>query len=151
MDRKAFFDATSVAWQELDPDEYPFMHAIVGQAREHDDREQFLTGIAIVLDGLSRLRWLARSGRDHHLISMRKGSLMYDVLIAGGGPVGLSLAGELALAGCSVLVVERDEENNVPLQAFPLGMRGLTAGSVEAFYRRALLEAIVNASGADEN
>ncbi|MFE7571710.1 TetR/AcrR family transcriptional regulator [Streptomyces sp. NPDC057539] len=55
-DREEFFDAASAAWEELSPEDYPFMHAIVGQMREHDDREQFLTGIAVVLDGLSRLR-----------------------------------------------------------------------------------------------
>ncbi|NGO09161.1 TetR/AcrR family transcriptional regulator [Streptomyces sp. HC44] len=54
-DRAAFLDASVTAWQELDPEDYPFMHAIVGQFGEHDDREQFLTGIAIVLDGLTRL------------------------------------------------------------------------------------------------
>lgn len=56
VDREEFFDATSSAWQGLDPEDYPFMHAVVGQVREHDDREQFLTGIAVVLDGLTRLR-----------------------------------------------------------------------------------------------
>ncbi|EXU69472.1 hypothetical protein Z951_04535 [Streptomyces sp. PRh5] len=30
---------------------------------------------------------------------------MHDVVIAGGGPVGLFLAGELTLSGCSVLAV----------------------------------------------
>lgn len=55
-DREEFFDAASAAWQELSPEDYPFMHAIVGQMRDHDDREQFLTGIAVVLDGLTRLR-----------------------------------------------------------------------------------------------
>jgi AcrR family transcriptional regulator len=54
-DREEFFDAASATWQELNPEEYPFMHAIVGQMREHDDREQFLTGIAVILDGLTRL------------------------------------------------------------------------------------------------
>ncbi|CAM4245438.1 FAD-dependent oxidoreductase [Kibdelosporangium persicum] len=76
---------------------------------------------------------------------------MHDVLIAGGGPVGLFLAGELALAGCSVLVLERDQEPGSPLKTLPLGLRGLTAGSAEAFYRRGLLAAVVKASGADEN
>lgn len=33
---------------------------------------------------------------------------MRDVVIAGGGPVGLFLAAELALGGASVLVLERD-------------------------------------------
>ncbi|TMU99172.1 TetR/AcrR family transcriptional regulator C-terminal domain-containing protein [Streptomyces sp. DASNCL29] len=55
-DREEFFGAAAAAWQELDPEAYPFMHAIIGQMSEHDDREQFLTGIAIVLDGLTHLR-----------------------------------------------------------------------------------------------
>ncbi|WP_219825994.1 TetR/AcrR family transcriptional regulator C-terminal domain-containing protein [Nonomuraea typhae] len=55
-DREEVFDATSTAWRELDPDEYPFMHAIAGQMREHDDREQFLAGIALVLAGIANLR-----------------------------------------------------------------------------------------------
>ncbi|MFD8747479.1 TetR/AcrR family transcriptional regulator [Streptomyces sp. NPDC059616] len=55
-DREELFDAASAAWQALDPEDYPFMHAIVGQIGVHDDREQFLTGIAVVLDGLTNLR-----------------------------------------------------------------------------------------------
>ncbi|MEV3854148.1 helix-turn-helix domain-containing protein [Streptomyces sp. NPDC050095] len=55
-DREAFFDAASAAWEELGAEDYPFMHAIVGQMKDHDDREQFLTGIAVVLDGLTHLR-----------------------------------------------------------------------------------------------
>jgi len=31
------------------------MHAVVVQVSTHDDREQFLTGIAVILDGLTRL------------------------------------------------------------------------------------------------
>jgi 2-polyprenyl-6-methoxyphenol hydroxylase-like FAD-dependent oxidoreductase len=76
---------------------------------------------------------------------------MHDVLIAGGGPVGLFLAGELALSGCSVVVLERYREPGSPFTALPLGMRGLNAGSAEAFHRRGLLEAMVKASGADEH
>lgn len=54
-DRAEFLDTSVTAWKALDPEDYPFMHAIVGRLGEHDDREQFLTGIAIVLDGLTRL------------------------------------------------------------------------------------------------
>ncbi|WP_372348351.1 TetR/AcrR family transcriptional regulator [Streptomyces sp. KL116D] len=54
-DSAEFLAATAAAWQQLDPQDYPFMHAIAGQMREHDDREQFLTGIAVVIDGLTRL------------------------------------------------------------------------------------------------
>ncbi|MDJ1132879.1 FAD-dependent oxidoreductase [Streptomyces iconiensis] len=71
---------------------------------------------------------------------------MHDVVIAGAGPVGLFLADELALSGCSVLVLERDQEPDSRVKALPLGLRGLTAGSAEAFYRRGLLEAMVKAS-----
>jgi 2-polyprenyl-6-methoxyphenol hydroxylase-like FAD-dependent oxidoreductase len=75
---------------------------------------------------------------------------MHDVVIAGAGPVGLFLACELGLAGCSVLVLEREPEPGSPWKANPLGMRGLSAGSVEAFYRRGLLEPLLKASGVTE-
>lgn len=75
---------------------------------------------------------------------------MHDVVIVGAGPVGLFLAGELALGGCSVLVLERDEDVTSPWKALPLGLRGLNTGSAETFYRRGLLEALISASGADE-
>ncbi|MBB4914813.1 FAD-dependent oxidoreductase [Streptosporangium saharense] len=74
---------------------------------------------------------------------------MYDVVIVGAGPVGLFLAGELALANRSVLVLERDREPTSPWKALPLGLRGLNAGSVEAFHRRGMLEELLKASGAD--
>ncbi|AYV32097.1 TetR/AcrR family transcriptional regulator [Streptomyces sp. CJ_13] len=54
-DRTEFLDATAAAWEDLDPEDYPFMHAVIGQMNDHDDREQFLTGIAVVIDGLTRL------------------------------------------------------------------------------------------------
>lgn len=64
---------------------------------------------------------------------------MHDVVIVGAGPVGLFLACELGLAGCSVLVLERETEPGSPWRADPLGMRGLSAASVAAFYRRGML------------
>lgn len=72
---------------------------------------------------------------------------MHDVVIAGAGPVGLLLAGELGLAGCSVLVLEREPEPVSPWKSAPLGMRGLSAGSVESFYRRGMLQSLLTASG----
>jgi 2-polyprenyl-6-methoxyphenol hydroxylase-like FAD-dependent oxidoreductase len=74
---------------------------------------------------------------------------MFDVVIAGGGPVGLFLAGELGLAGCSVVVLEREPQPHSPWRTFPLGLRGLNAGSVEAFYRRDMLPQLLAASGGD--
>ncbi|MEV6561709.1 FAD-dependent monooxygenase [Nocardia sp. NPDC051756] len=74
---------------------------------------------------------------------------MHDVVIVGAGPVGLLLAGELAVAGCSVLVLEREAEPRSPFKANPVGLRGLSAASVEMFYRRGMLPALSKASGVD--
>lgn len=65
---------------------------------------------------------------------------IYDVIISGAGPVGLFLACELALAKCSVLILEKAEDPHTPLKRLPFGMRGLSAPSVEAFFRRGLLQ-----------
>ena len=64
----------------------------------------------------------------------------HDVIIAGAGPVGLFLAAELALAKCSVLVLEKVEKPYSPLKQFPFGIRGLSTPTIEALYRRGLLE-----------
>jgi 2-polyprenyl-6-methoxyphenol hydroxylase-like FAD-dependent oxidoreductase len=64
----------------------------------------------------------------------------YDVIIAGAGPVGLFLACELALAKCSVLILEKAESSNTQLKQLPFGVRGLSAPSIEALYRRGLLD-----------
>ena len=66
--------------------------------------------------------------------------LAYDVIISGAGPVGLFLACELALAKCSVLILEKAQSPHSPLKQLPFGIRGLNAPSVEALYRRGLLE-----------
>ena len=66
--------------------------------------------------------------------------LSADVIIAGAGPVGLFLACELALADCSVLVLERAPDPHSPFKRLPLGMRGLSAPTVEALDRRGLLD-----------
>ena len=65
---------------------------------------------------------------------------IHDVIIAGAGPVGLFLACELALANCSVLLLEKAENPHSPLKQLPFGLRGLNSLSVEALYRRGLLQ-----------
>ena len=52
-DRSEFVDAASRAWEELDPDDYPFARAVADQLREHDDREEFLAGIDLILTGVT--------------------------------------------------------------------------------------------------
>ena len=66
----------------------------------------------------------------------------FDVVIAGAGPVGLLLASELRLGGASVLVLEQSEESGLPLKQLPFGMRGLSIPTVEALYRRGLLDTL---------
>ena len=64
---------------------------------------------------------------------------IHDVIISGAGPVGLFLACELALAKCSVLVLEKAADPNSPLKQLPFGIRGLSSLTIEALYRRGLL------------
>ena len=64
----------------------------------------------------------------------------YDVILAGAGPVGLFLACELAMRACSVLVLEKSDSPRSALKQLPFGLRGLNALSVEALYRRGLLD-----------
>jgi 2-polyprenyl-6-methoxyphenol hydroxylase-like FAD-dependent oxidoreductase len=76
--------------------------------------------------------------RPHH-------SDIYDVVIAGAGPVGLFLACELRLFDLSVLVLEQAEDPHSPLKRLPFGMRGLSALTLDALYRRGLLDEVVAA------
>jgi 2-polyprenyl-6-methoxyphenol hydroxylase-like FAD-dependent oxidoreductase len=65
---------------------------------------------------------------------------IHDVIISGAGPVGLFLACELALFKCSVLILEKAESPYSPLKQLPFGIRGLSAPTIEALYRRGLLQ-----------
>src|SRR6202167_3445196 len=63
----------------------------------------------------------------------------HDVIISGAGPVGLFLACEMAFGKCFVFILEKAEDPHSPLKRVPFGIRGLSAPSVEALYRRGLL------------
>ena len=63
----------------------------------------------------------------------------HDVLVAGAGPVGLFLACELRLAGCSVLALEQARDPHNPLKSLPFGRRGLSVTIIESLDRRDLL------------
>jgi 2-polyprenyl-6-methoxyphenol hydroxylase-like FAD-dependent oxidoreductase len=60
---------------------------------------------------------------------------MHDVIVAGGGPTGMMLAGELRLHGVRTLVLEKDVEPTQVVRAL-----GLHARSIEVMDQRGLLE-----------
>ncbi|WP_342627823.1 FAD-dependent monooxygenase [Nguyenibacter vanlangensis] len=65
---------------------------------------------------------------------------LYDVVIAGAGPVGLFLACELRLAGSSVLILEASATPDGVVKRLPFGMRGLSVPTLDALHRRGLLD-----------
>jgi 2-polyprenyl-6-methoxyphenol hydroxylase-like FAD-dependent oxidoreductase len=67
---------------------------------------------------------------------------MVDVIIAGGGPVGLMLAGELRLHGVHVVVLEKLEEPSGHARALGLHVR-----SIEVMDQRGLLERFSRSAG----
>jgi 2-polyprenyl-6-methoxyphenol hydroxylase-like FAD-dependent oxidoreductase len=70
----------------------------------------------------------------------------YEVAIVGAGPVGLLLACELGLAGVRTVVLERLNDSNLPTRMAGLGGRGLNIASMEAFYRRGLMDELRNSA-----
>ncbi|MBW8882827.1 MAG: FAD-dependent monooxygenase, partial [Asticcacaulis sp.] len=60
----------------------------------------------------------------------------HDVIIAGGGPTGLMLAGELALAGIDAAIVERRTDQDI------IGLRagGLHARTLEVLDQRGIVD-----------
>jgi AcrR family transcriptional regulator len=55
-DRTAFLATVAAQWAQLDPAQYPFMRQVATQLSEHDDREQFLAGIDLILAGITTVR-----------------------------------------------------------------------------------------------
>ncbi|MFC9325694.1 TetR/AcrR family transcriptional regulator [Kitasatospora sp. NPDC057015] len=55
-DRSAFLAAVADRWVQLAPAEYPFLHQVAAQLPDHDDREQFLAGIDLILVGIEAAR-----------------------------------------------------------------------------------------------
>ncbi|SHG00707.1 transcriptional regulator, TetR family [Jatrophihabitans endophyticus] len=53
-DRDTALSAIARQWAELDEAEFPFVRRIAAQLPGHDDREQFLAGIDLVLGGITR-------------------------------------------------------------------------------------------------
>ncbi|GHH48142.1 rifampin monooxygenase [Lentzea cavernae] len=65
---------------------------------------------------------------------------MIDVIIAGGGPTGMMLAGELRLHGVGVVVLERDAEPTKVVRAL-----GLHARSIEVMDQRGIADRFLDA------
>jgi AcrR family transcriptional regulator len=61
MDRSAFLAAVAERWAQLDPARYPSVRKAGTQLPEHDDREQFLAGIDLILAGIETVN---RAGKD---------------------------------------------------------------------------------------
>jgi AcrR family transcriptional regulator len=55
-DRSAFLATIAARWAQLDPTEYPFVHQVATQLPGHDDREQFLAGIDLILAGITTVQ-----------------------------------------------------------------------------------------------
>jgi AcrR family transcriptional regulator len=51
--RDAFLAQTAERWESLDPADYPFLTRAATDLRDHDDRDQFTTGLDLLLDGLN--------------------------------------------------------------------------------------------------
>jgi AcrR family transcriptional regulator len=51
--RAAFLAGVAERWERLDPAQYPFVHAVAAQLPGHDDREQFLAGVDLILAGIA--------------------------------------------------------------------------------------------------
>jgi AcrR family transcriptional regulator len=62
MDRSEFLADVAARWAQLDPARYPSMRKARTHLREHDDREQFLTGIDLILAGIETVN---RVGKDN--------------------------------------------------------------------------------------
>jgi AcrR family transcriptional regulator len=50
--RSEILGAVADQWAGLDPSEYPFVNRVAATMREHDDRDQFLAGVDILLVGI---------------------------------------------------------------------------------------------------
>jgi AcrR family transcriptional regulator len=55
-DRSAVLTTIAAQWARLDPVEHPFVRQLATQLPGHDDREQFLAGIDLILAGIETVR-----------------------------------------------------------------------------------------------
>src|SRR6188472_3421870 len=72
----------------------------------------------------------------HRTDGSRTATADHAVVVVGGGPTGLMLAAELALAGVDVAIVERREDQDLPSSR----AGGLHARTIEVFDQRGIAE-----------
>ena len=51
-DRSTFLATVAAQWAQLDSATYPFVRQVAAELRDHDDREQFLAGVDLILAGI---------------------------------------------------------------------------------------------------
>jgi AcrR family transcriptional regulator len=56
LERAHFLDTMAGAWSRLDAQAFPFARKVAGQLRAHDDREDFLAGIDLIVHGMQALQ-----------------------------------------------------------------------------------------------
>ncbi len=60
LDRDAYTADVAREWRELDPQEFPFLHTVLDVFAHHDDRDQFIAGLDLLLTGLRHQAGQAR-------------------------------------------------------------------------------------------
>ncbi|MCX2710707.1 TetR/AcrR family transcriptional regulator [Mycolicibacterium sp. J2] len=55
-DRTGFLADVAAQWTRGDPARYPFVHRVAAQLADHDDREQYVAAIDLILAGIEQLR-----------------------------------------------------------------------------------------------
>jgi len=55
-DRSAILATVASKWAQFDAAEYPFVRRVAAQLPGHDERQQFLEGIDLILAGIETLR-----------------------------------------------------------------------------------------------
>ena len=53
-DRRTFLSTVTAQWSQLEPADYPFVLRMATQLPDHDDRNQFLAGIDLILTGITK-------------------------------------------------------------------------------------------------
>ena len=55
LERSHFLDSMAATWSRLDAQAFPFARKVAGQLRAHDDRDDFLSGIDLIVHGMQAL------------------------------------------------------------------------------------------------